>query len=202
MTARRTTFILVVVTLFYCYGIGWRGVTLLQDHRVDVKVLGVGVLMLPVVGIVVLVNEVKFGRATSRLAADHGPAPANEVDALPKRPSGRIDRKAADEFFELKAAEVEAAPADWRAWYRLSIAYGDAGDNARGRRAMRKAIALHDGSALDGSALDGSALDGRALDGRALDGGALDNSGLEDSASIAKRVSPLSGEPHANQPHL
>ena len=40
------------------------------------------------------------------------------------------------------AAAVEAAPEDWRAWYRLAVAYGDARDPSRGRRTMRKAIAL------------------------------------------------------------
>ena len=56
-----------------------------------------------------------------------------------------------DAAFELRKAEVEAAPDDWRAWYRLAVAYGDARDTARGRRAMRKAIALQRAARISSS---------------------------------------------------
>ena len=39
-------------------------------------------------------------------------------------------------------AEVEAAPDDWRGWYRLAHAYDLAGDRKRARSAMRQAIEL------------------------------------------------------------
>ena len=42
--------------------------------------------------------------------------------------------------------EVEADPADWGGWYRLSLAYSASGDGRRARRAMRTAIALHRGT--------------------------------------------------------
>ena len=80
-------------------------------------------------------NELRFGRATERLARllDEPDAPR------PGRP-GRGVRAA--------QGEVEAAPGDWRAWYRLAVAYGDARDTARGRRTMRKAIALQRAESL------------------------------------------------------
>jgi Flp pilus assembly protein TadD len=37
---------------------------------------------------------------------------------------------------------VEDAPDDWRTWFRLGIAYDDAGDRRRAREAMRRAISL------------------------------------------------------------
>jgi cytochrome c-type biogenesis protein CcmH/NrfG len=69
-------------------------------------------------------------------------APAGEE--LPRTRGGRVERKAADAAFARRRAEVEQAPEDWRAWYRLAVAYGDAGDVRRGRRAMRHAIRLYD----------------------------------------------------------
>src|ERR687892_539486 len=36
-------------------------------------------------------------------------------------------------------------PDDWRSWFRLAIAYHDARDTSRARKAMQRAIALHDG---------------------------------------------------------
>jgi len=37
------------------------------------------------------------------------------------------------------------APDDWRSWFRLAVAYHDARDTPRARKAMQRAIALHDG---------------------------------------------------------
>jgi Flp pilus assembly protein TadD len=73
-----------------------------------------------------------------RLAAEGG-LPA---DDLARRPSGRVERAAADEVFARRRAEAEAAPDDWRSWFRLGIAYDDAGDRRRAREAMRRAITL------------------------------------------------------------
>jgi len=97
------------------------------------------------------VFELRFGWQTQtlgrRLAAD-GRLP--DDSELPRRPSGRVDRDAADAHFEVIRAQVEAAPEDWRGWYRLAHAYDLAGDRKRARSAMRHAIELA-GSA-DGSA--------------------------------------------------
>ncbi len=128
--ARRLVFLLVVVLAFYVVLIGARGISLLGDPRWTVKGLGVGVLLLPLVGVAIVVAELRFGRATERLgrlvADDAAGAPGLDPDAA----------------FAIRKAQVEAMPQDWTAWYRLAIAYGDARDTARGRRAMRKAIAM------------------------------------------------------------
>ena len=127
--ARNLVVLLVVVLAFYFVLIGAGGIGLLGDHRWPVKGLGLGVLLLPLVGVVIVVQELRFGRETERLARllDDPAAP------VPSDP---------DEAFALCKSEVEAAPQDWRAWYRLAVAYGDARDTPRGRRTMRKAIAL------------------------------------------------------------
>ena len=65
------------------------------------------------------------------------------VDDLPRSPGGRIDRAAADAQFETYRIEAEAAPDDWRARYRLSLAYDASGDRTRAREAAREAVRLH-----------------------------------------------------------
>ena len=149
MRARTVAALLVLLVLFYAVALGDRGVYLvrvgLRDGEVGDVLFGVGVLLLPLVGIILVWHEVRFGRSTERLGrrlADEGGLPD---DDMPRRPSGRVDRAAADVVFERRAAEAEATPDDWRVWYRLGLAYGDAGDTARGRRAMRRAITLEDG---------------------------------------------------------
>jgi cytochrome c-type biogenesis protein CcmH/NrfG len=127
--------LLVAVLAFYLALLGVRAVSLLGDPRWVVKGLGSGILLLPVVGLVIVVQEVAFGRASQRLAEQL------EREGDDARPA----------TFHQRRAEVQAAPDDWRAWYRLGEAYGDAGDVGRGRRAVRKAIALEKRSAPDSS---------------------------------------------------
>ena len=123
--------LLVAVLVFYFLVIGARGVSLLGDGRWVVKLLGLGVLLLPVVGIAIVAAELRFGRATERQAAQLGPDPG--------APDAELDPDAA---FAQRQAQVEQDPADWQRWYRLALAYGAARDTARGRRTMRRAVAM------------------------------------------------------------
>jgi hypothetical protein len=135
---KRVVALLVAALAVYFALIGYRGVFLVEQRHLGLKVLGVAVLILPLIGIWVVVAEVRFGLATQRLAGMLADEPEDEP--LPRLPSGRIDRVAADARFEQRRAEVEAAPEDWQRWYRLAIAYDDAGDRRRARAAMRTAI--------------------------------------------------------------
>ena len=106
--------------------------------------VGVGVLLLVVVGVVLVVGEVRLGAASQRLAerlAEEGGLPYDPPGVV-RRASGRLDKADADAVFEDRRREVESSPADWRTWWRLAAAYGDARDPRRGRRAMRKAVSL------------------------------------------------------------
>jgi hypothetical protein len=105
--------------------------------------LGIGVLLLVVLGGVLVTAEVRLGLGSARLArrlSDEGD-PGEDPD-LPRTPSGRLRPEAAEGLFALRKAQVEAAPEDWRAWWRLAAAYGEARDTPRGRKAMRRAVAL------------------------------------------------------------
>ena len=142
MNAKRVVGLLLVALAAYFALIGYRGVYLLGQHSIALKVLGAAVLALPLVGIWVVVAELRFGAATARLGRQLD-AEGVPPDELPRTPAGRIDRDAADELFALRRTEVEAAPDDWRRWYRLAEAYDHSGDRKRARAAMRTAIDLH-----------------------------------------------------------
>jgi hypothetical protein len=141
VTAKRVVALLVLALAVYFGLIGYRGIYLLGQDAIALKVLGAAVLVLPLIGIVLVVAELRFGVATQRLAErldEQGVPVEPEPDRLP---SGRVDRDAADAVFAQRRAEVEQSPDDWRAWYRLALAYDDAGDRRRARAAMRTAIA-------------------------------------------------------------
>lgn len=142
MRVRVTVGVLVAVLAVYFALLGQRGWVLLTSGEPVLAALGVGVLVLPLVGAVLVAAELRFGLATQRLGKQLAAEGGLPADDLPRRPSGRVDRDAADAVFERRRAEAEAAPDDWRSWYRLGIAYDDAGDRRRARDAMRKAIVL------------------------------------------------------------
>ncbi|WP_422748130.1 hypothetical protein ACN27E_08275 [Mycobacterium sp. WMMD1722] len=107
--------------------------------------LGVALLALPVIGIWVMVSTLRAGFAHQRLARlareQHQEL---DVSDLPRRPSGRIERDAADALFQTVRAELQADPENWVRWYRLARAYDYAGDRARARTAMRRAVEMQE----------------------------------------------------------
>ncbi|WP_146363288.1 hypothetical protein [Arthrobacter yangruifuii] len=124
---------------FYLVVLVQRGWVLLTAPEVTAKAMGLAYLVLPVVGAWALLRELLFGSRTEQMAhilAEEGRLP---VDDLPRTPAGRIVRAAADAQFPAYKAETEAAPEDWRSWFRLSCAYDAAGDRTRARRTMRQA---------------------------------------------------------------
>ena len=120
-----------------------RAVDLLRTGTVAGALLGIGVVLLVLVGALLVAGEVRLGAGSSRLAARLAAEgdPGDPAD-LARTASGRLTPEAADELFAVRKAEVEAAPQDWRAWWRLAAAYGEARDTSAGRRAMRKALEL------------------------------------------------------------
>ncbi|MCG5433824.1 hypothetical protein LV457_16230 [Mycobacterium sp. MYCO198283] len=120
--------------------IGWR---LLTSGDTVAALLGVGLLILPLIGLYALVSTLRAGLAHQRLARIvHAEGMELDVSGLPRRPSGRIEREAADALFDQVRAELEADPDNWRRWYRLARAYDYAGDRSRAREAMGKAVAM------------------------------------------------------------
>lgn len=144
MRTKAVVAVLLVVLVFYAVLLGAKGVAFVRSGEPVAVVLGVGVLLLPVLGLGLVWREVAFGRRSAELASALEAEGGLPLDDLPRRPSGRVERAAADEAFEVRQAEVEQAPASWQAWYRLALAYDDAGDRRRAREAVRRAIELYD----------------------------------------------------------
>src|SRR6185437_303105 len=133
-TVRTQAFIALfcVAMLVYLVLLGRIGVALIGSGRAAAVGLGVAVLVMPLIGLWTMIATLRAGFAHQKLArliAEDG----MELDtsALPRRPSGRIQRDAADELFATVRTEVEGDPDDWRRWYRLARAYDYAGDRRR-----------------------------------------------------------------------
>ena len=132
-----------VALLVYLVLLGRTAVLMISSGRAVAVVLGVALLILPAIGLWAMIATLRAGFAhqkLARLVAEDGME--LDVSALPRRPSGRIERDAADALFDTVRAELDSDPDDWRRWYRLARAYDYAGDRGRAREAMRKAIEL------------------------------------------------------------
>ena len=129
--------------IVYFWLLASRAVILIGSGEPLAVALGIGVLLLPIIGVVLVVWELRFGWQAQNLARRLAEEDRLYDDSeLPRRASGRIERDAADAHFEVIRTEVEAAPDDWRGWYRLAQAYDLSGDRKRARAAMRHAIEL------------------------------------------------------------
>ncbi|MCQ4119398.1 hypothetical protein [Rhodococcus tibetensis] len=138
-----TIALLVAALVFYFVLLGQRGIALIQDGGFAAVGLGIGVLLLPFLGAWIVYATLRAGLQHQKLARrifDEGLE--LDVTDLPKRPSGRIDRDAADALFQQIKTEWEADPDNWRSSYRLARAYDYAGDRGRARETMKRAVEL------------------------------------------------------------
>jgi cytochrome c-type biogenesis protein CcmH/NrfG len=129
--------------LVYLALLGRTAVLMIGSGRAAAVVLGAALLILPAIGLWAMIATVRAGfvhQKLARLVAEDGME--LDVSALPRRPSGRIERDAADALFDTVRAELHSDPDDWRRWYRLARAYDYAGDRGRAREAMKKAVEL------------------------------------------------------------
>ena len=104
--------------------------------------IGVALLVFPVIAAGALVAELLFTIRAERLGIRLETEGGLPDDQLPLQPSGRIERSAADAVFPKFQQDAEANPEDWRAWFRLGLAYDASGDRRRARWATRRAIRL------------------------------------------------------------
>lgn len=150
MRAKITYFLTATVLVFYFVLAGGRGLMLIRHGTWLTVTFGVAVLILPVIGVWFLWKNTQFVTRANQLATELEAEGGLPVDELERDGYGRILRDSADEVFARRRAETEDRPGDWRSWFRLAVAYHDARDTPRARKAMQRAIALHGGRPVQG----------------------------------------------------
>jgi cytochrome c-type biogenesis protein CcmH/NrfG len=144
MIARVTYFVVSAALLFGCLVVVVTGYQLMSTGNALAVGIGVCAEVLVALGVWFLWQTFRFGRRSGALARELEAEGALPVDELERSAAGRIDRDSADSVFARRRAETESTPNDWRAWFRLAVAYADARDTPRARKAMQHAIKLHD----------------------------------------------------------
>ncbi|TDN88615.1 hypothetical protein [Microbacterium sp. BK668] len=142
MRARIGVAVMAVLLALYIALVAQRGWFLIASGDPIAVAMGVALFVLPLLAVWALGRELWFGVRAEQLGRrleTEGGLPDQEVGV---RPSGRVVRADGNAVFPAFRADVEAHPEDWRAWYRLGLAYDSAGDRRRARESVRKAIAL------------------------------------------------------------
>ena len=142
MTARIGVAVMAVLLGLYIIMVAQRAWLLLISGQPIAIAMGLALVVLPVIAAWALGRELWFGVRAEQLARrleSEGGLPEEPVTV---RPSGRVEREDGDAVFPIYRADVEAHPEDWRAWYRLGLAYDAARDRRRARAAVRLAIQL------------------------------------------------------------
>ena len=142
MSARIGVALMAVLLALYIVLVAQRAWLLLTSGDAIGIAMGIALVVLPVIAAWALGRELWFGFRAQRLGRrleTEGGLPEEQVAV---RPSGRVLREDGDAVFPIHRADVEAHPDDWRAWYRLGLAYDAAGDRRRARAAVRQAIRL------------------------------------------------------------
>jgi cytochrome c-type biogenesis protein CcmH/NrfG len=142
MRVRLAVALMTVLLLLYVFLAGQRAVVLLASGETVGVVMGVALIVLPLLALWAIGRELWFGVRAQRMGERLDAEGGLPDEDLPVRPSGRIEREDGDALFPRYRADVEAHPDDWRARYRLGLAYDAAGDRRRAREAIRTAIRL------------------------------------------------------------
>ncbi len=142
MSARIGAIVMAVLLALYIVLVGQRAILLVASGDPVGIAMGIALIVLPLIAVWALGRELWFGVRAEQLARRLEADDALPDDVVVVRPSGRVEREDADAVFPTYRADVEAEPEDWRAWYRLALAYDAAGDRRRARGAVRTAIKL------------------------------------------------------------
>lgn len=142
ISARVGVVLMAAALLLYIVLAGQRAWLLLLSGDPVAIAIGAALVVFPLIAVWALGRELWFGWRAEQLGRRLEAEEALPTDDVAVRPSGRVLREDGDAVFPAYRAEVEAHPEDWRAWYRLGLAYDAAGDRRRAREAVRAAIRL------------------------------------------------------------
>lgn len=105
--------------------------------------IGIGLLVLPVLGVWWMFQEWRLGTTVQRMAdqlemQDRLPVVDPELVG-----PGRLRDEVAAKIYEDAKLELDARPEDWAAWFNVAFAYEAGRDRKQARKALRHAAHLY-----------------------------------------------------------
>ena len=133
--AKRIAFILSAVLAVYLGFAFSRGLDLVKTDSAAVKLLGLCVLVLPVLGGWLVIREVRFGFKSTNMGQQvaEGLLPSREIK--PRSPQ-------ADEYLAGAVARTKDAQDLWQNWFCVALGYDLVGERKLARESMQYAVEL------------------------------------------------------------
>ena len=135
--AKRISFVLAGVLAVYLVFAGMRGLDLLHTSNTAVKLLGICVIVLPLLGALLVIREVRFGYAISNLGRQIDPELLPTTDIKPRS-------QEAQDYLDAVIARTQADGVNWRYWYCVGIGYDLNSQRRLARECMQHALSLAD----------------------------------------------------------
>lgn len=142
MSSRIGVAVMAAALLLYVVIAGWLAVMFLRVATPVSIGMAIALIVIAPIGAWALVRELTFGFAADRLGrtldSEGGMPPAPEQ----LTPSGRLMSDDIEPAISQYQSAADAAPADWRARYRLGVVQDAAGRRKDARASIRDAIRL------------------------------------------------------------
>lgn len=135
MVARRIALALAGILGVYLAFATMRAFDFLAVDDPVSRFLGIAILTMPVLGIAVIVKEVRFGFKTSKMGA--------EIDQV-RLPVNGMSAEAKFQYLNAAITPTQVADSTWQDWYCLAMGCDLTGERKLAREAMRWSVHLYD----------------------------------------------------------
>ena len=139
--AKRIALTLSIIVTVYVAFAARSGIALLGSKAVPVRLLGIAVLVVTLIGAYLIVREVLFGFQIARLGREfpNEHLLKNSIDDIGAQQylQSAIDRARQEE---------EQGQSSWETWYVVGLGYDAVKNRAAARQSMRHAIDIHKAS--------------------------------------------------------
>lgn len=133
--AKRIAFVLTAVLAVYLFFAASRGFSLLQSSSTAVKLLGICVMILPILGGLLIVREIRFGYASSELAKRVDVTLLPTGDVKPRSEEAQI-------YLDSVIERTKQDQDNWQNWFCVGVGYDLVGQRKLARESLQHAVAL------------------------------------------------------------
>jgi hypothetical protein len=132
--ARRIALILTSILCVYLLFAALRGIDLLRVDDPAVQGLGIAVLILPIIGIILVIREIRFGK----LSYTMGQLVTEAL--LPKNGLSEEEKQHyLDQIIEKTKTDLE----NWQYWYCVALGYDLTNERKLARESMQHSVELY-----------------------------------------------------------
>ena len=132
--AKRVALILSGILAVYLVFAAWRGFDLLLVDDPAVRTLGVAVLVLPILGVILVTREIRFGKLSFQMGQEISES------LLPRR--NFTDQQKRD-FLDQAIERAKNGMDNWANWYSVALGYEVLNERKLAREAMQHSVELY-----------------------------------------------------------